>query len=124
MKLPGWARNVFALGKPARDRELYRRFKEWEALPYPALDYPPGAPEAEVDGVDLALLDGDAAYVVSAFLDPSLLRLAEEPTVRKAALSDLNRVLPQLSENGRRYFGPLRDLVRLVDEMRSEDFAT
>lgn len=115
---------MFGFGKPVRDREVHRRFKEWEALPYPSLDYPPGAPEGEVDGVDLALLDGDAAYVISAFLDPSLLRLAEEPTLRKASLSDLDRILPQLSENGRAYFGPLRELVRLVDSMRAEDLAT
>lgn len=84
-------------------------------MPFPDTEFPPGSPQAEIMGVDLALLDGDAASVVAWFVNGNVVDPEEERTLRIASIADLEIVIPHLSESGRAYFGPLLAMLRLVD---------
>lgn len=53
----------------------------WESMPYPADDYPPGSDTGEVEGEDLALLDGDVAAVLSCAILGGWDRLADGDTI-------------------------------------------
>ena len=101
-------------------RERIRQGWElWLEVPYPTDDYPPGSAEADIDGIDLALLDGDAAAAVAWFIDPALEGRGDpglREITRRHALSALERIVPRLSEDGKAYFGQLLGLLRLVDQ--------
>ena len=75
-------------------------------------------------GVDLALLDGDAAAVVAWFVDGRAVDPGDEETTRKHSLGDLEMVVPHLSEAGRTYFGPLLEMVRAVDSAKQARSST
>jgi hypothetical protein len=92
---------------------------EWHRLPYPTDDYPPGSPAGEIEGIDLALLAGDAAFVIDAFLDSTLGSRGDEPVHRQTSLDAIEHVLPHLSEAGRAYFGGLLEILRAIDKVRS-----
>ena len=83
---------------------------------------PPRA--GDVMGVDLALLDGDAAAVVAWFVDGRAVDPGDEETTRKHSLGDLEMVVPHLSEAGRTYFGPLLEMVRAVDSAKQARSST
>lgn len=109
-----------------RDREklanqiaIRQLVQEWRRLPYPSNDYPPGSPAGEIEGIDLALLAGDAAFVVEAYLDQALDRRADEPAHRRTSLEALQRVVPHLSEAGRAYFGGLFLILTAIDTIHS-----
>jgi hypothetical protein len=103
---------------------IRRLWEAWLATPYPTTEYRPGSADGEVDGVDLALLDGDAASVVAWYLDPELRGRGEsrlQEVTRKQSLSTLEQVLPRLSIGGQSYFGQLLELLRLVDRALQEE---
>jgi hypothetical protein len=97
--------------------ELRNRWQEFLAIPYPRADYPPGSPVGEVDGVDLALLDGDAAAIVSSVVDREG---PHDGADTRLVLEDLERVVPQLTAPGRAYFEPLLELVRLAQYLTGD----
>lgn len=89
--------------------EYRERLALWEQMPYPQSDYPPGSSRGTVDGVDLALLDGDAAALLHG--SPAGELSDQERTNLAYCLASLRRVLPALSPAGQAYFGPALDLL-------------
>lgn len=95
--------------------ELRSRLKAWLKISYPGADYPPGSPQGEVEGEDLALPDGDAAAIVSAFVEGA--GAAEDADVNRLVLNALERVVPHLTPSGQAYFEPLLAMVRMVEPL-------
>mgnify|MGYP000507019485 CR=1 FL=1 len=91
------------------NEELRSRWQEWERLPYPTSQHPPGS---EVAGVDLALTDGDAAAIFHQFFDSGDLPHGLEHL--DAVLSDLGLALPELRGMSRTYFGGAVALLRAI----------
>lgn len=98
--------------------DVRERDGHWLSIPYPTADYPPGAPQGEVVGVDLALTDGDADAAIYDFLEWSFSE-ADEIGLRESTKS-LERAVPLLTPAGRAYFEPLLDLLHDVARLRSE----
>ena len=69
-------------------------------MPYPSDAYPPGSPEGTVDGLDLALFDGDLAWA----LHHSFAGDSETRSRLKGMRGALERVVPQLRSEGAQYF--------------------
>lgn len=89
--------------------ELRRRWQDWERLPYPTSQHPPGS---EVAGVDLALSDGDAAAIFHHFFGTGELPHGEEHL--REVLRDLSRALPQLRGPAQAYFQEAVELLRAI----------
>ncbi len=84
-------------------------------MPYPSAQYPPGSEDAEVEGVDLALADGDVATILHDYctrqeLDP------DDQTMLRHVLTSLTRALPSLEGPGRSYFETALELLKAVDD--------
>ena len=98
--------------------DLRERYERWLDIPYPTADYPPGSAQGEVDGVDLALTDGDANaavydYLESAFSEWDVIGLTE-------STNSLERAVPLLTPAGRAYFEPLLEMLRDVAGLRGD----
>lgn len=97
--------------------DLRRRWKSWESRAYPGSVYPPGADESEIDGVDLALTDGDVAavfhdYFVRGELGP------DNRAVLPRLVADLSTILPKLHPAARPHFEEaLHLLIRIADTL-------
>ena len=82
-------------------------------MAYPRTEYPPGSLQGEVEGVDLALTDGDVAAILYQYCEHGWLD-EDAQAMLPHALEILDRVLPHLSDAGRSYFEPARDLLAAV----------
>jgi hypothetical protein len=95
--------------------QIRRLREEWWRLPYPIAEYPPGSEQGEVDGVDLALLDGDLDAHFEAYLSGGRSGVLLSPEQVNEIIADLERVVPQLHGNQARvYFGAGLDLLRKI----------
>lgn len=85
--------------------------------------FPRGLGGVEIAGVDLCLLDGDAAGCIGTFLA----RGGLDPMRRKAldaCAKELDVVIPQLSGDARRYFERLKSMTDLVSvTIKEREFA-
>lgn len=102
--------------------DLRRRWQNWERLPYPASQYPPGSEAGRVAGVDLALTDGDAAMVFHQFFTSGQLPHGEDHL--QSVLRDLDRALPVLRDPARTYCKEAADLLRAIHDRLAADRAT
>lgn len=100
------------MGIPPSDDtvELRSRWAAWLATPYPK-QHVPGAESGEVNGIDLALLHGDAASVISVLLDHEEQHLPTWRITAQASESDLRSVVPFLEGEARTYFATLQELL-------------
>lgn len=102
--------------------DLRSRWQDWERLPYPASQYPPGSEAGRVAGVDLALTDGDAAAIFHQFFTSGQLPHGEDHL--QIVLRDLDRALPALRDPARTYFKEAADLLRAIHDRLAADRAT
>jgi hypothetical protein len=101
--------------------DVTARWSQWEAMQYPGDEYPPGSLAGKVNGVDLAQLDGEVAYILHSFCTRrGLLRRRGLNDENRAALpivlSELRRVVPALSGSGQAYFATALALIEDVAE--------
>lgn len=80
-------------------------------MPYPR-DYPPGSHSGVVDGVDLALCDGDLAYLFQAYFRGDMTESEREQLA--GAVRTLERVVPHLRGDGRPYFATALAVARWI----------
>ena len=94
--------------------DICARRRSWEGLPYPESQYPPGSDEGEVEGVDLALWDGDVAYILYEFCSNG--RLRDDSKVMFAhAIAGMAVALPHLSGPGREYFAAAYGMLQSIE---------
>ena len=103
--------------------ELERRWVLWEAMAYPREQYPPGNADGEVEGVDLSLLDGEAAYILDGyFRRRGLLRRRglndDNRTALPLVLGQLRRVVPELTGDAQAYFAAA---LAIIEEVASAE---
>jgi hypothetical protein len=91
----------------------------WQQASYPVADYPPGTPTGEVSGVDLAVVAGEASAVIEGFLAPPGPERIRDARIRDEMVQALLEVVPQLSASGRAYFGPLLDMLSMIEHAES-----
>ncbi len=104
--------------------DLVPALDAWESIPYPSADYPPGSDEGEVEGQDLALLDGDIGAVLGCAILGGWDRLGEGDAILEHSIPALASVLPHLSPAGRAYFEPAMALLIEVRRRRAVMLAT
>ena len=91
--------------------DLKALWRDWTSMPYPTGQYPPGSDEGDVDGVDLALVDGDAAKILWGHFVAG--RIDDEArAMLPHALECLERAAPLLEPPGREYFDVALRLLR------------
>lgn len=95
-------------------KPLRQRWHDWEALPYPSGELPPGSFQSEVQGVDLALADGDAAAVFHQYFTQGMLGGTDDALLA-ALLEGLPKAIPHLQGRARDYFETALLLLRDVD---------
>ena len=119
VRTPGTVKSDNVSTVEAADRRLRARWLAWEATPYPTDEYPPGSDAGEVEGVDLALTDGDVGKILHDFFVAG--RLDEEARATlPEALGDLARVVPHLKGRGRAYFETALELLSVVDDRNGQ----
>jgi hypothetical protein len=94
--------------------DLKDHWQIWEAMPYPSSQYPPGSDDGVVDGVDLALVDGDASKILTEFFIYGGLE-DDSRAMLSHALDGLERAVPLLAEPAVAYFGLALSLLQAVD---------
>ncbi len=103
-RIGAWARRVkhggFQAFPPDDGSRAWQLWQAWEAMPYPSDAYPPGSLEGTVDGLDLALFDGDLAWS----FHHSFTGDVDARSRLKGMRGALERVVPQLRGEGARYF--------------------
>lgn len=95
--------------------DLKDRWRAWSSLPYPTGQYPPGSVDGDVDGVDLALVDGDAAKILGDFFVDGRID-DDDRAMLPHALESLERAVPLLVPPGREYFAVALSLLQAVDQ--------
>jgi hypothetical protein len=91
------------------------QWRSWEAMPYPSTQYPPGSDGGEVNGVDLALIDGDVAKILGDYFKQG--ELEEDSRVMlPLVIDELERAVLSLAEPGRAYFDLALALLRTIED--------
>lgn len=94
---------------------ICERLRSWEGLPYPESQYPPGSVEGEVEGVDLALLDGDVGFILYDFSSNG--RLGDDSKVMfPHAMAARALALPHLSGPGREYLAVAHGMLQSIED--------
>jgi hypothetical protein len=78
--------------------------------------FPQGLAGKEIDGVDLVEADSFAAGCISTFIGSHGNLPRDQIDILRKCLTDIDRVIPSLDGEARRYFSVLRELGRSVLE--------